>query len=658
MIDHFLLFKKILFNRKYQIVVSGKVLKSIVYFILAFFAVLVSCCEINTNDYCNTTNDDLFSKALCVSKTDMKQRKTYCHSPVDSLTAFLNKMTAIKAENPKMPKAQLVQLADSLSRLMFGKSEFRETADSLLITDSYLARNAELSIKAWQESEWYNSVDFEVFCNYVLPYKLTEEVPDHWRDSLYQYHQKLIVRNPVLKNLDSLYQYHLTKTYYSLTSREKLNGIYKSASNYSWLTISGEGECRERCRYTMYHLRAAGAPATYDYIPHWGNSSSAIHAYVGLAHKEKQFDKLLKNNNDPHNLVNDLNAAMTAYKLQEFINEEVPQGMYLQCEKTIPKIYRQTWANQDKMIGVLNGSPKNEVDFNLIKPNMIDVTAQYLNCGEFSLRKKLFDSHSLAYLAIFDINGWIPVAFSEFNILGTAKFENIGKNVVYLPAAKKDEEIIPLGNPFCITSNGEKNEYYSKFDSLINMNLIRKYPLFAYSARHTFPFKGCILQGSDEESFSEFVNLDTIKASPFFELKMDLSGKQRFLYYRLWTEGTHKLYVNKFLFYRIDENNCRKEIKRELIRKGNLLYARIDTVCTIDHLIVWPRNDENYIITGDKYELYYWDGQWVSAGEKEAIGFNLNYNDIPSGTIYWLKCLSGGEEERIFTYENGKQVWW
>jgi hypothetical protein len=71
-----------------------------------------------------------------------------------------------------------------------------------------------------------------------------------------------------------------------------------------------------------------------------------------------------------------------------------------------------------------------------------------------------------------------------------------------------------------------------------------------------------------------------------------------------------------------------------------------------------PMNDSNYIVPNNEYELFYWDNNWVSAGKKTAHADFLNYTNIPSGTIYWLKCYSGGKEERIFTYEKDTQIWW
>ncbi len=79
----------------------------------------------------------------------------------------------------------------------------------------------------------------------------------------------------------------------------------------------------------------------------------------------------------------------------------------------------------------------------------------------------------------------------------------------------------------------------------------------------------------------------------------------------------------------------------------------------IDKLRFLPRNDDNGIDIGQKYELVYWDNkQWVSSGIKIAGNNQLIYRNIPSNALYRLHNITKGSEERIFTYEDGKQVWW
>jgi hypothetical protein len=72
-----------------------------------------------------------------------------------------------------------------------------------------------------------------------------------------------------------------------------------------------------------------------------------------------------------------------------------------------------------------------------------------------------------------------------------------------------------------------------------------------------------------------------------------------------------------------------------------------------------PRNDTNNILPDNLYELFYWDNEWKSLGIKKGEDMKpLIYEKAPVGTLFWLQNRSEGQEERIFTYENGQQVWW
>jgi hypothetical protein len=73
----------------------------------------------------------------------------------------------------------------------------------------------------------------------------------------------------------------------------------------------------------------------------------------------------------------------------------------------------------------------------------------------------------------------------------------------------------------------------------------------------------------------------------------------------------------------------------------------------------FPRNDGNNICSGDLYELFYWDkGEWNSLGKQTGNESHvLIYENCPANALYWLHNHTRGKEERIFTYEDGAQVW-
>lgn len=71
------------------------------------------------------------------------------------------------------------------------------------------------------------------------------------------------------------------------------------------------------------------------------------------------------------------------------------------------------------------------------------------------------------------------------------------------------------------------------------------------------------------------------------------------------------------------------------------------------------RGDGNDICPGEQYELYFWDGnEWRLHSAKTADRVYLDFSDVPADALYYIKCVSSGEQNRIFTINNGEIIWW
>ena len=68
--------------------------------------------------------------------------------------------------------------------------------------------------------------------------------------------------------------------------------------------------------------------------------------------------------------------------------------------------------------------------------------------------------------------------------------------------------------------------------------------------------------------------------------------------------------------------------------------------------------DRTFLTPGQEYELFYWSDGWQSLGKSVAGDEALVFENLPAGCLYWLVADSSDHEERIFTIENGEQVWW
>jgi hypothetical protein len=68
---------------------------------------------------------------------------------------------------------------------------------------------------------------------------------------------------------------------------------------------------------------------------------------------------------------------------------------------------------------------------------------------------------------------------------------------------------------------------------------------------------------------------------------------------------------------------------------------------------------KTFLTLGKEYELFYWKDGWKSFGKSVADEKPLVFEKVPAGSLYWLvEKGSNKENERIFTIEDGKQVWW
>lgn len=70
-----------------------------------------------------------------------------------------------------------------------------------------------------------------------------------------------------------------------------------------------------------------------------------------------------------------------------------------------------------------------------------------------------------------------------------------------------------------------------------------------------------------------------------------------------------------------------------------------------------PSTDLNFIEKGHLYELYYFDTRWNLVGRQVANKEWLSFDNVPKGTLLLLKDRTKGQEERIFEYNNGVQIW-
>ena len=634
--------------------------------------------------YSKNNKDSLKLKAAMFLIENMPLYGAFYGAKVDSANNLFKILERLKYEQTEITEETKVAISDSLKK----KYENMELSDQFqsdmqVITASYLIDNIDKAFYEWNNANWKSNVSFSMFCEYILPYRVRKEIPEYWRSILYARHMasKSIIKG--WGNEDSLFDYHTDNTYYEIVASHMLDN-YKYDMNYGQMEISHSGECLDRCAYQIYHLRAAGVPATFDYIPVWANRPFALHAMVGLATRNKQMKNYITNENKPIDITNTVSNAWSKKMPYNFTKQEMPHGLYVQYVKTVPKVYRKTWSMMDEIKTIYNTIPQNQIYTKLLQFNMVDVSNQYLECTNVEMQMPTpYKEYNIAYLAVFDPSGWKPVAYALNEQNGKLIFKNMGKNIMYLPVVCNDNTIIPIDDPFILENNGEIHKIIVNSDEFSEMKFIRKFPYFTYTASHSIWIKGAYFEGANSPDFSDADLLHTIDYYPFYMTKAKVYSKKKYRYLRCCQVKKGKLDIAEIKYFGkrgndtvelagkpyaqfSDKDMANKAFDNDLltcfhsyVRDEYLYYDLGENNNTqIVEIEFAPRNDANCIIPGNDYELFYWNNEWISLGEKRANDYSITFKNIPSNGLYWLKCHSGGKEERIFTYTNEGQIWW
>ena len=153
--------------------------------------------------------------------------------------------------------------------------ERKPVSDIKLMSADYLIYTIDNAFKVWKESEWAQHIDFNEFCESLLPYKVAEYQPfDYWRDTL---------SDAFSQNLKTqLYDDEETNTTYrtvdivrnEILSKVRRNGEYTDAG-YPLLTASqmkniAYGRCVDYVNLAVATYRSVGIPSYIDATPFYG----------------------------------------------------------------------------------------------------------------------------------------------------------------------------------------------------------------------------------------------------------------------------------------------------------------------------------------------------------------------------------------------------
>lgn len=520
-----------------------------------------------------------------------------------------------------------------------------EQSDVALITADYLIRHIDTCVDGWRASPWRDEVTFEDFCFYILPYRIIDEqLSNIWIDSLRQRYQ------PMLKGVTDL------KRAFALINKKIKESFreMKPACPYTLdvLTLDNLkiGICKDECVLTGAICRALSIPVAYDYVNHWTNYSRKGHSWIALVISDSTF---ICEKTD--SLVRKAKYIPASHFVPEYaLEKEYPYQ--ISSQKRVSKVYRSLYGPIDNK----------------------DVSKAYgLN---LNIEMKVKKECETAYLCTFRTGyGWMPVDATTVK-RGRCQFEQLGGETIYLLMEKVEKDWKPLSMPFILHDDGRTEFLYPDNSHKMQAVLMRKYPLFANWTNQWHKMIGGRLEVSNKKDFSKSLVVDTISTTPVYRnvFTLPISVKS-YRYIRYVCPDNCRTPLAELEIY---DNVTGKRIEGKPIGSDffseKILQRPFDndlmSVCStkqkfwigldmkspmcISKIILYPKNDGNFIHVGDLYELYYYSScGWKSLGKQRADDFQLIY-EVPANALLWLRNISRGNEERIFVYKKGKQIWY
>jgi hypothetical protein len=530
------------------------------------------------------------------------------------------------------------------------------------IDSAYLCENIDLSFEVWQKQPWGKNISFHDFCEYILPYRIGNEKLTNWRKKYVELYSTFIdsagIEDPI--SAANVFRENIIKTMnvprFTLT---RPNGYpLPDAETAKNLT----GTCADISQFILLAFRSAGIPCTMDYMPMRGDTNYS-HTWISL-----------KNHKNEYYMMDLLDEIL-------YVSETVTNRTIVKS-----KVYRTTFSHNIEDIKQLLKSKKElPPKFSPLHYRFFDVTHLYSNSFTNliipdSLLYPNKKKSKLVFLCAPSWLHWIPVDWCKSERHKQLSF-TIDAGCVLRLATFEKGKLNFITDPFFVNKQTRNIDVY-KSGKKESLTLFSKFSIEKeYNLRKRMV--GGIFEGSNYPDFRHPDTLYIIKDIPFrLHTRVPVTSEKKYRYVRYkgpalshcnvaevqfysdsiyltgtvigtpgsWQDsGTHE-YPNVF------DGLTETSFDHNTPSDG---WAGLDleTPRTISEIIYSPRNRDNYIEKGQKYELFVsTEESWRSLGLQTATSDSLYYDNVPMGSLYFLKNHSSGNEERIFVMEDHKQI--
>lgn len=347
------------------------------------------------------SNMDIHSSADYYWENALKEKIAYNELDYPDFQLAKSALEAIKEKNPDL-KAKAVIYQDI------------ET-----VKGDYLIQNLEKAFAAWRSSAMQN-ISFAVFCEYILPYRVSEEPLQDWR-GIYADKFKWISEEipskgfkPVLFRIKDDYNSWFINTMGEQRKEPlpRLGGLQ--------LLSRKEGPCPDIADLGVFVMRSQGIPAAINVIPYWATATGGHFTNTFFDGKMHTY-----------------NCDYGAKDYEEDLKREPA------------KVLRITYSKQPGTLASFEDS-NNIPNSVLRQQNYIDVTQDYWETTDVTC--PLYDSANpskIVYAATFNGLAWRPFWWGKA-VNGKTTFTSLCRGTVVVPQYYADGKLAYAGAPVAI----------------------------------------------------------------------------------------------------------------------------------------------------------------------------------------------------------------
>jgi hypothetical protein len=520
--------------------------------------------------------------------------------------------------------------------------------DVKYITAEYLINNIELSFKVWQERPWGKHIPFEAFCEDILPYRISTEPLENWRE-------KALAS---FANLDT----ELNKP--SMTAVEaccKINDLLPRfrmdkdfpRMNFSQLMASTRGTCDNMSSLAAFSMRALGIPVTSEFTPKWINLQTG-HSWNAVRDSVGRYISFMGTDSNPYN---------------------PHQGNTLLKSK----VYRRTFALQQNIT---------LTEDNNIPPllrehkNIKDVSANYEDCMDTVKVRLKYPSQTpseYVYLAFEHKDQLHIIAWTAKND-SIAEFASTGNGILYFPVYYANNTHSLASDPFWLDKTGNMLILSTDSpDTLMTFTCIED-----DSKNYAIRMLHGVFEGANEPDFSDARTLHIINNVPkerYYEIVFKAPVNYRYVRYKSPPEGFCN--VAEIEFYGMKgeklggtnigtpgswENSgmsCDKVFDNDRSTyydaiEGDGAWTGLDFQERkhIHKIRYLPRSDNKEIYKGDHYELFCWTkDKWISKGKQVATSNKIQFH-APSRVLMYLHNVTINKKGKTFFIDADNNIHW